>query len=68
MNDRQEPDQLRFVKTDPAGNTTILVLDAVQADRRSLVARKLMGASEVLRNRRHLLTPARPGPVIWAYK
>lgn len=62
MNDRQEPDQLRFVKIDPAGNTTILVLDAVQADRRSLVARKLMGASEVFAEQAAFIDASPPRP------
>ncbi len=40
--EQETTEQLRFVKTDPSGNTTILVLDAVPREAQSRLARLLM--------------------------
>ncbi len=45
--EKQVMKQLHFVKTDPAGNTTILVLDPIPAEERSRMARLLMAPASV---------------------
>lgn len=47
MTDTETTEQLHFVKTDPSGNITILVLDPVNEKSRSGLARTLMTAGSV---------------------
>ncbi len=58
--EEQMTEQLHFVKTDPSGNTTILVLDPVAEDRQSGLARKLMEPGSVTAEQVAFLDAAPP--------